>query len=215
MPRRWISLMSERKRTMEGFDFTGHMRVVCEDLVARLPELSHIDLSRVAIAFCQTRKRVSHGLYASLTPMRFQNGSLVTQRSGRWYTLQRLYDTQNREQLYILNFYLPRFMDVGLREKISTVIHELWHVSPVFDGDLRRHNGRCYAHTGSQRSYDAKMDTMADQWLGLAPAESLYRFLRLSFRELQAAYGGVIGTRVRHPKLVPLTNYQANRLTAG
>jgi hypothetical protein len=210
-----MSLMPESKRTMEGFDFTGHMRVVCEDLVARLPDLSHIDLSRVAIAFCQTRKRVSHGLYASLTPMRFQDGSLVTRRSGRWYTLQRLYDARNREQLYILNFYLPRFMDVGLREKISTIIHELWHVSPAFNGDIRRHNGRCYAHTGSQDAYDAKMDTMADQWLGLAPPHSVYRFLRLSFPELQAAYGGVIGTRVRHPKLIPLTKYQANQLAAG
>lgn len=207
--------MSERKWTMEGFDFTSHMQVVCADIVSRLPELSHVDLARVTVAFCQTRKRVSHGIYASLTPMRFKDGSLVTQRSGRWYTLQRLYDASDREQLYILSFYLPRFMEVGLREKISTIIHELWHVSPQFDGDIRRHQGRCYAHTGSQRNYDAQMDQLADRWLAMNPPESLYGFLRLSFRELKATHGPVIGTKVRRPSLIPLTAHQAGLLAAG
>jgi hypothetical protein len=200
---------------MEGFDFTAHVRRVCVDVVDRLPELSHIDLARVAIAFCQTRKRVSHGIYASLTPMRFKNGSLVTRRSGRWYTLQRLFDEQRREQLYILSFYLPRFMEVGLREKISTIIHELWHVSPNFDGDVRRHAGRCYAHTGSQRNYDAQMNDLADRWLATGPPEEVYRFLKLSFRELQADHGRVIGTKIRRPTLIPLTRKQANLLVAN
>ena len=200
---------------MDGFDFTSQIRLVCTDIVARLPDLSHVDLSRVTIAFCQTRKRVSHGLYASLTPMRFKGGSLVTRRSGRWYTLQRLYDASDREQLYILSFYLPRFMEVGLRVKVSTIILELWHIGPAFDGDIRRHQGRCYAHTGSQRNYDEMMDRMADHYLGLSPPESLYGFLKLNFRQLQASHGPIIGTKVRRPTLIPLTEYQANRLAAG
>ena len=32
----------------------------------RLPPLSHIDLARVAIGYCQARKRVDFGLYAAL-----------------------------------------------------------------------------------------------------------------------------------------------------
>ncbi len=197
------------------FDFTGQMRTVCQDVVARLPDLCHIDLSRVAVAFCQTRKRVRHGLYASLTPMRFKGGSLVTRRAGRWYTLQRLYDADEREQLYILSFYLPRFMEVSLREKVSTIIHELWHISPAFDGDIRRHEGRCYAHTGSQRNYDAQMNQMADRWLSHCPPEDVYSFLKLSFAELRATHGRVVGIKVRHPRLIPLTTHQAAQLTAS
>ena len=42
-----------------------------------------------------------------------------------------------------MSFYLPRFCDQSLDEKLSTVMHELWHISPAFDGDIRRLPGRC------------------------------------------------------------------------
>ena len=60
------------------FDFTPHIRRVCDDMVARLPELAHIDMSRVAVAFCQARKPVPHGMFASLTPLRFAGGAATT-----------------------------------------------------------------------------------------------------------------------------------------
>ena len=34
----------------QSFDFTAQMRAVCQDMVARLPELAHIDLDQVAIS---------------------------------------------------------------------------------------------------------------------------------------------------------------------
>ena len=144
-----------------GFDFTANMRHVVQAMVDRLAELSHIDLERVAFSFGQARKRTRHGIYASLTPMRFRDGKLTTQRRGEPYTVQRLYNKSGQEMLYILTFYLPRFMDVDLNEKLVTILHELWHISPHFDGDLRRHPGRCYVHSHSQAEYDAKMQVLA------------------------------------------------------
>ena len=84
---------------------------------------------------------------------------IVRRRTGG-YTIQRLFDSKGQEFLYILTFYLPRFMDLSFREKLITVFHELWHISPQFDGDLRRHPGRCYAHTSSQKEYDAEMEVL-------------------------------------------------------
>jgi hypothetical protein len=185
-----------------GFDFTGHMRLLCEDIAQRLPALGHIDMDRVAVSFAQARKRVRHGLYATLTPMRFEGGSLTTRRRSRQYTVQRLYAADGREMLYILSFYLPRFLDETFREKLITVFHELWHVSPNFDGDIRRHAGRCHVHTQSQREYDARMGELADQWLALGPPPSLYAFLREDFDTLYRRHGGVHGVKVPHPKLV-------------
>jgi len=54
-----------------GLDFGRHIRLVCDDLVTRLPELAHIDMSRVAVCFSQARKAGPYGVYASLTPMRW------------------------------------------------------------------------------------------------------------------------------------------------
>ncbi|MBN2296859.1 MAG: hypothetical protein JXM70_30820, partial [Pirellulales bacterium] len=132
-----------------GFDFTAHMRRLCDDIVARLPQLAHIDLDLVAISFSQTRKAGRYGMHASLTPMRFHGGSTRTRRRGQVWEIQRLVDGSGREMLYILSFYLPRFLELGFREKITTVIHELWHINPKFDGDVRRYGGRCYAHSSS------------------------------------------------------------------
>ena len=191
-------------RLGSGFDFTTQIGAVCRDMIARLPELAHIDLSRVAISFAQTRKAVDHGMHASLTPMRFENGSLLTTRRRRRYTVQRVYAADGREMLYILTFYLPRFLETPLREKLHTTLHELWHIGPAFDGDLRRFGGRCYAHSHSQKEYDAQVDSLLDRWLALDPPEEVYQFLRLRFGELERAYGRVYGVKIPHPKLLPV-----------
>jgi len=187
---------------VRGFDFTLHIRRLCDDLIARLPELAHIRMELVAIRFCQARKAVRHGVQASLTPLRFENGELFTQRRGRRWTIQRLRDADGREMLYLLSFYLPRFMQCDWREKLSTVIHELWHIGPEFDGDLRRHPGRCYAHSHSQRQYDAVMDVLAEKWLAHSPPAEVYDFLRCSFEQLHAEHGRIVGRRIATPKLI-------------
>lgn len=187
-----------------GFNFTAHMRRLCADMAARLDELSHIDVEQIAFAFSQVRKAGDHGLWATLTPMRFEGGALETSRAGQRYSVQRLYDGQGREMLYILTFYLPRFLNLPLEDKLTTVLHELWHISPQFDGDIRRHSGRCAVHTGSQAQYDAAMRRLAARWLSAGPAESLYEFLRWDFVELRRRFGRVYGSCIRRPKLIPL-----------
>lgn len=187
-----------------GFDFTLHMRRLCGHVVAGLPELAHVDLSRVAISFCQARKGDARGLFASLTPLRFAGGRPETVRRGRRWGIQRLLDPGGREMLYLLNFYLPRFLDLGFREKLNTVLHELWHVGPRFDGDLRRFSGRCYAHGGSRKRFDRQVDGMVDRWLALDPPEALLAFLRCDFPTLVGRYGRVFGQRIAAPQLVPL-----------
>lgn len=189
-----------------GFDFTLHIRRLAADVTTRLPELSHIDLARVAIRFCQARKAVRHGLWASLTPLRFHSGALTMTRRGRTWAVQRVHDEEGREMLYLLSFYLPRFMNLPPREKLATVIHELWHISPRFDGDLRRHPGRCYAHTHSQNSYDRQMHALAEKWLALGPPAELHAFFEDDFCQLERRHGQVFGTKIPTPKLVRVPN---------
>jgi hypothetical protein len=186
----------------EGFDFTLHMRRVAQDMSTRLPELAHVDLARVAIRFCQARKAVPYGIQASLTPLRFEHGLPTTRRRGSTWTIQRILDESGCEMLYLLSFYLPRFLELPWREKLATVIHELWHVSPDFNGDLRRHAGRCYAHSHSQRQYDLRVEQLLDRWLGLGPPEELHAFLRHNFRELERQHGPIYGLTIPSPKLI-------------
>jgi hypothetical protein len=130
------------------------------------------------------------------------NCSLTCKRNGLHYTVQRLYAPDGREMLYILSFYLPRFLDETFREKMITVFHELWHISPMFDGDIRRHPGRCHVHTHSQKEYDEQMSELADRWLAKKPPEPVYDFLNETFDALHRRHGGICGVKVPHPKLI-------------
>jgi len=185
------------------FDFSRAMARLCEDVAARVDDLLHVDMSRVAVSFAQTRRRVLHGMQAKLTPMRFEGGALSTHRQGRLWTCQRLIH-DGREMLYILTFYLPRFLDQSFQEKMTTVTHELLHVSPDFNGDLRRFHGRCYMHSSSHKEFDRQADQLARQYLAQRPPEELFEFLRYDFRTLSRRHGGVVGLQVPIPKLIAL-----------
>jgi hypothetical protein len=171
-------------------------------MAARVDEFRHIDMSLVAVSFRQTRKRMRGGLYASLTPLRFAGGETRSVRRGRSWQIQRVV-LDNREMLYLLNFYLPRFLDLPFLEKLTTIAHELLHVGPRFDGDLRRFGGRCFAHSRSHAQFDAHAATLAQCWLAAKPEEELYAFLRLDFASLQARHGRIFGRKIAAPKLIP------------
>lgn len=195
------------------FDFTAYMHRVCDAAVRENEELSHIDMQRVAVAFCQARKRVNHGLFASLTPLRFAEGAEFQTRRGRKLRIQRLVDSSGTEMLYILRFYLPRFLDIPFREKLITIFHELWHISPQFNGDLRRHAGRCYAHTHSQAEYDEQMGKLADRWLAEKNPFELLAPLHHNFDSLAQQKKSIVGLRLPRPRLIPCEETPAVRRT--
>jgi hypothetical protein len=185
------------------FDFSRAMQRLCADVTERVEEFRHIRMDQVAVTFAQARRRVSYGLQAKLTPMRFEQGALQTERYGKTWTVQRLFH-DNREMLYILTFYLPRFLEQTFREKLITVFHELYHISPEFDGDIRRMDGRYHVHSSSQKDYDRLMGEFVDHYLSCHPRRELYEFLKSRFASLQNKYGGVVGLQVPIPKLIPV-----------
>ena len=200
-----MARLTRLRSALGPFDFTEAMSQLCEDITNRHEAFLHIDMAEVAVSFAQARSRVLHGLQAKLTPMRFENGALTWRRNGQTWTVQRLY-LGKREMKYILTFYLPRFLDQSFQEKMVTILHELYHISPKFDGDIRRFSGRCHVHTHSQQEYDGQMEVFAREYLAMRPPESLYTFLHCGFEELQKRHGEVVGVRIPIPKLIPVKN---------
>jgi hypothetical protein len=108
------------------------------------------------------------------------------------------------EFLYLMTFCLPRFLDQDFDDKFVTLFHELYHIGPDFNGDLRRHEGRCQLHTRSRRQYDKHMAALARAYLAGKPDPDLHAFLRLNFAQLQARHGAVASVIVPRPKIIPL-----------
>lgn len=187
----------------QHFDFCRAMASLCDDICQRHREFQHIRMPEVAVTFSQTRSPVEWGIQARLTPLRFRDGAITELRNGRHWAVQRLHH-QGREMLYILSFFLPRFLNLSFEEKLITVFHELYHISPQFDGDIRRFEGSCYMHTGSQKNYDRQMGVFARQYLNMGAPPELHAFLRCSFSELQQRCGAVVGLKIAIPRLIPM-----------
>src|SRR5439155_20062257 len=136
----------------------GQIKRLCANITLRCEALRHVDVSRLLFAVTQARTGRTHGLQARLTPLRFHEGHLTRRRRGVSYQVQR-YFVGGQEMLYVMTFCLPRFLDQDFDDKLITLFHELYHISPTFDGDLRRHQGRYAIHSRSKRGYD---ETMAD-----------------------------------------------------
>lgn len=187
-----------------GLDVTARTRLLCEDLCARLAELRHIDVSRMAIRLCQTRRAGVYGVQATMTPLRFRDGAETAVRRGRtWRIGPCPTDATGRSCLYLLSLYVPRFLDLPAAEKVAVVVHELWHVSPSFDGDLRRFGpGRHRFHGGGCERYHAEMRRLASQWLTLDPPRELCDWLDGDFTALRSRFGRVVGHRLPTPRLI-------------
>lgn len=179
------------------------MTQLCCDVCDRLEVFQHISMDRVAVTFAQARTPGIYGIQAKLTPLRFEEGALTKKMRGRTWTVQRVY-VGKTEMLYLLTFYLPRFQDNTFREKMITVLHELYHISPHFDGDIRRFEGRYHAHSSSQKEYDRLMERYVDEYLQLAPPQELMRFLQPNFRGLVDQHGRIVGRKIPAPKLIPV-----------
>lgn len=186
-----------------AFDFSGHIGRLCADLVKRTDILRHIDVSRLLFAVTQARSPRAHGLQARVTPLRCPDGRLTRQCRGVTYQVQR-YFVDGHEFLYVVHFCLPRFLDQDFREKFITLFEELYHISPAFDGDLRRHQGRYAIHAHGRRGYDPYMEDLARAYFATRPDRGLYAFLRLNFAELSARHAGVAGIVVPRPKVIPV-----------
>lgn len=189
--------------TDQPFDFCGHVRRLCADIAAQCAELQHVDVSRLLFGVTQARSSRSYGLQARVTPLRFRDGQLVRRRRGVLYQVQR-YFVSGQEMLYLVTFCLPRFLNQDFDDKFITLFHELYHISPAFDGDLRRHPGRYAVHSHSQRVYDAHMASLARGYFANGADPALHGFLRLRFGQLHHRHGNVVGVMVPRPKLIPI-----------
>jgi predicted metallopeptidase len=194
-----------RRLTVRPFSYTDAMWEVVRDIVATLDEFRHVDLDRVLLSIAQARQNSTHGVYASCVPLRFAGGATETVVQKRRYRMPPLHH-QGREILYVLYFMLPRFHEEQeYPEKLATIIHELYHISPHFNGDIRRFPGKNFAHGHSRDVYHAAMRKLAARYLATSPRANDHEFLKVPFPELLKRPGGVTGLCISKPKALLVT----------
>jgi len=110
------------------------IRVLMRDLSTRSPEFSHLVPARVLVVAGEAR-RASRG---SVKPLAFARAK-SRDHSGVRKPVVRV---DGRRMLYCVTLRPLFFRDSRPEQRIETLLHELYHVSPAFDGTLdpaRRH----------------------------------------------------------------------------
>lgn len=189
---------------MSTLNLTRELELLVADIVVRVPELSHIDVSRLLICVASTRGGGIHGTFARIHPLRFAGGlsSIEVRRGrGRYTCTMPEVTVGGRDILYIVYFLVPRFLNLPLREKLVTVFHELYHVSPLFNGDLRRFPGRNYAHGSSRKRYNDIVSRLVDSYLSDPERPNLTDFLEGDMDQLRTRYRAVVGRRFPAPRI--------------
>lgn len=188
---------------MTTLNLTGELeRLIC-DITARTPELHHIVPEKLLV--CVSTGRASRGgSLAKIHPLRFAGGERsVKARRGRRSVLCTMPSITHRgeEMLYVIYFLIPRFLELSFREKMITIFHELYHISPACDGDIRRFPGRNYAHGSSTKSYNLLMGQLVDRYLETIPDRFALNFLEGNLAALRSRHSAIVARRLQAPRI--------------
>ncbi|MCU0821840.1 MAG: hypothetical protein MUC95_05120, partial [Spirochaetes bacterium] len=115
---------------------------------------SHIDAGNVLVFVSTNKKNGRGGTYGKLVPLKFKDGESIQKFNGKYYTIPGILNN-GIPQLYIIYFYIPRFFDLDLNEKLRVIFHELYHISGDFNGDIRRMGQIKKAHGFSSKRFNS------------------------------------------------------------
>ncbi len=205
-------------------NYTERLALLMEDIVARVPTLSFIDMSRVLV-FARAGRTEAEGAYAtchciSLPPSepgyyfwRDRSTGRLTRRSEWFVTKSPSVRIGTTDIDYMVSFTLPRYCDQRLSRsrkqahyqgapdwiaKLDTIVHELYHVDPEGSGLRRfeRPNGASPA-TLHGASFLEDVAAMVRHYLVSGVDPDVYDFLRYGFQELSERSGPVTATTFR------------------
>ena len=132
----------------DRFDYTEALHKLCRDVCRKLSEFRNIDTELIGYSFSLARNTATRfGGWASVTPLRFENGSSVTVKerpyraigpSGKpeilkeriYFKTPPVYGSDGRELLYIFNVMAPRFLNLSVMEKIRTAVNDAETLTP-------------------------------------------------------------------------------------
>jgi hypothetical protein len=151
---------------MARLNVTLAVKRLVRDISGRIPELAHIRPSRILVVAGEAR-RASR---ATIRPAHYRD---TRGRSGSGARRKPLIRVKGRKMLYVITLRPLWFLRSTPRERIATIVHELYHASTRFDGTL--HRGRRHSQLPPDR-YEQRVREMVEGYLRVAPPEILAPF---------------------------------------
>jgi hypothetical protein len=205
-------------------NYTERLSLLMQDIVARVPTLSFIDVADVLV-FARSGRSNAEGAFATCHCLtlpasdpgyyfwRDRSTHRITRRSEWFVTKSPTVTIGTRTIKYMISFALPRYCDQSLDRsrkerlypgadpwiaKLDTVVHELYHIDPNLAGIRRieREDGTYSANCHGHQFFE-QVAGMVHTYLNSDPPPTAYEFLRDDFTTLDSKFGGVVATTFR------------------
>lgn len=160
-------------------------------------------MNRILISIAFNRKNSRGFTLAKLVPLRFKDGSNILKYNNKRYTMPRIVNN-GISLLYIIYFYSPKFFDLPPIEKLRVIFHELYHISPEFNGDIRRLGRVKAAHGASKKKYNIQFEKELQQFYSTISETQIKYFLDLDTNLLRKNYQNIYCRRMKLPKPIAL-----------
>lgn len=183
-----------------SINLTERLEVIVHDLCARIPEFAHINPRRLLVCVARTRTTRAGGTFAKIIPMRFPDGSPLKTVRDQLFSLPQI-PTADGDVLYLIYVYLPRFFQQPFERRLLTLVHELYHIAPAFDGTIRLFGSR--AHGASREQFNDRLQPLIQQYLATRPSDELLAILRDDLNAL-ARQATLVGRTLSVPKAIRL-----------
>jgi hypothetical protein len=172
---------------------------IIAEITSRVPSFGHIDTGKIQVCISSNRNNGRGATFGKLVPLRFKGGEELLYFRGKCYAMPRVFQNGTR-LLYLVYFYSPRFIDLPPREKLRVIFHELYHISPEFNGDIRRFGRGGSAHGNSKKRYDLRFEKEMAEFMDHISSTRHWHFLSLDARALFSNYRKVFSHRMKTPR---------------
>ena len=177
-------------------NLTEILSLITEEIIKSTDEFKGYDCNQILISAASNRAGSRGVTYGKLQPLKFENGNSLIKHKGRLYAMSKLI-YNNHEIKYIIYYYFPKFFDLPAKEKINVMFHELYHISPDFNGDIRRMGKFKKAHGHSKKFFEDQYIYMADSFYQKFQSSIYNNFLEMTSEDLLKVYKKVTYTKIR------------------
>ena len=184
---------------------TDVLTLIIHDIIKSTDEFKSFDINKILVCCASSRRDFKGAIYGKLQPLRFKDGSEIIKHNNKYYTIPKIV-LNDIEILYVLYLYIPKFFDMTAKDKINVMFHELYHISPEFNGDIRRMSNIKSAHGHSKKSFEEKYIQYASTYFSKIHTTPFNGFLQMNFEEIEKQFKVIKYRRMKSIKAELVSN---------
>lgn len=189
----------------DTINISTFLHELISSICRQFSSFSHIDTEKIHVCIASNRTGGRGATFGKVVPLRFQGGQEVTYHRGKCYAMPKI-EVNSIRILYLIYFYIPRFTDLAPVEKLRVIFHELYHIHPECNGDIRRFGKSGSAHGKSKKRFDTQFEREVFEFAQSIQNTSAWGFLSLDTNGIFKNYRTVLSFRMKIPKPIIIEN---------